>query len=198
MEPEGSLQCQQQSSTGLCWARSIQRIPHPISLRSVLILTRHRWLGLLLDVFFLAFPPKSYMDSSTPRSCYMPCPSHPPCRDHSKSTSYEAPHYAVFSSLLLFHPSWTQIFSSAPCSQTPSNYVLLLMSEIKFHTLKTTGKIIVLCILKFTFLDSRREDKWCWTKWWQTLREFNLLLIFWWIKYWFVPVVPKYFNFSTH
>jgi hypothetical protein len=29
--------------------------------------------------------------------------------------------------LLSLHPSWVQIFSSAPCSQTPSVYVLLLM-----------------------------------------------------------------------
>jgi hypothetical protein len=30
---------------------------------------------------------------------------------------------------------------------------------------KTTGKIIVLCILIFIFLDSRREDKMFWTEW---------------------------------
>jgi hypothetical protein len=28
--------------------------------------------------FFLAFPPISYVHSSSPHSCYMPCPSHPP------------------------------------------------------------------------------------------------------------------------
>jgi hypothetical protein len=48
--------------------------------------------------------------------------------------SYGAPHYAVFSNLLPFHPSCVQIFCLAPCSQTPSVHVFPLMSETKFHT----------------------------------------------------------------
>jgi hypothetical protein len=35
------------------------------------------------------------------------------------------------------------------------------------------------------------------TKWWQTLPEFNLLLISAWIIFWFVTVVPKYLNCAT-
>jgi hypothetical protein len=46
-------------------------------------------------------------------------------------------------------------FPSAPCSQTPSTCVLSLMCNIQV-AYKTTGKIIVLCILIFTFLDSMR------------------------------------------
>jgi hypothetical protein len=39
-----------------------------------------------------------------------------------------------FYDLLLFHPSWVRIFSSAPCSQTLSVYVPPLLSEAKRHT----------------------------------------------------------------
>jgi hypothetical protein len=33
------------------------------------------------------------------------------------------------------------------------------------HPYKTTGRIMVLYILTFTFLDSRRDDKRLWTEW---------------------------------
>jgi hypothetical protein len=46
-----------------------------------------------------------------------------------KSTSYEAPHYAVFSNLLSLQLPSVQIFSSTPCSQTTSVYVPPLLSR---------------------------------------------------------------------
>jgi hypothetical protein len=57
----------------LSWARSIQSIPsHPISLRSILILSTHLRLGLVVVSFLLVFPPISYMHSSSHHPCYMP------------------------------------------------------------------------------------------------------------------------------
>jgi hypothetical protein len=52
----------------------------------------------------------------------------------ARSISYEAPHYAVFYNLLSLHLFSVQIFSSAPCSQTPSgNLVNITYVSFRFH-----------------------------------------------------------------
>jgi hypothetical protein len=56
---------------------------------------------------------------------------------------------------------------------------------------------MVLYILTFTFLDSRRDDKRLWIEWQQAFPEFSLLLIASWIQFWSVSVVPRYLNFAT-
>jgi hypothetical protein len=64
MELENSLPCSQEPSIG-SWAKSIQFIPpNCISLTSILILSTHLRLGLRVS-FLLAFPPISYMYSSS-------------------------------------------------------------------------------------------------------------------------------------
>jgi hypothetical protein len=63
-----------------------------------------------------------------------------------RSTSYEAPHYAIFSTLLPLHPSSDQVFSSEPCSQTPLVYVSPLMSETKFRTHTEPEAKLYFCI----------------------------------------------------
>jgi hypothetical protein len=69
------------------WARSNQSIPpHPISLRSILILFSQLRLGLPSGLLLTAFPPKPYMHSTSPHTCFMPRPSHRPWLDHCDYT----------------------------------------------------------------------------------------------------------------
>jgi hypothetical protein len=83
----------------------------------------------------------------------MPCPSHPPWLDHSnyvwqrvqvmKLLIMQFPQF-----LLWHHLSSDIIFSSAPCSQTPSVSVppLMLRDQVS-HPYRTTGKIIIIWYL---------------------------------------------------
>jgi hypothetical protein len=55
---------------------------------------------------------------------------------------------------------------------------------------------MVLCILIFTFLNRKWEDKRFCIKWWHTFPHINLHLISSWMECWFLRFVPKYFNCS--
>ena len=72
----------------------------------------------------------------------------------------------------------------------------LNVSDQVSHPCKTTGKNIVLYILIFKFLDSKLGGKRFWTEWKQAFLDFNQFLISSWIEFWFVKVVPKYFNYE--
>jgi hypothetical protein len=83
-------------------ARLIHSIlPHPIHRAYTSILSTNVHLGLPNDLLS-----SCSTHSSSPYSCYIPCPSQPRLDGSnynylSRSTSYEAPHYAVYSWLLL-------------------------------------------------------------------------------------------------
>jgi hypothetical protein len=86
----------------------------------------------------------SFLRAFLPKLCMHPspmcatCPAHPipfiviipiTFGEEYKLWTY---HYAVSSSTMLHHPSLVQIFSSAPCSQTPSVYVPSSMWKTNF------------------------------------------------------------------
>jgi hypothetical protein len=108
-------------------------------------------LVFLVVSSFLVFPPISYMHFSS-----LPFVLHaPPIISFTwsfwlllaKITICEAPHYAAFSNLLSLHVSLFQISFSAPCSQTLSVYVPLLMSKTKFCTHTKLRAKLRFCIM---------------------------------------------------
>ena len=124
----------------LSWANPIQSIyPHPTYWRSILILSTHLRLGLPNGLFPSGFPTKTLYNSlSSP--IRNTCPAHLILLDFITSTilgeeyNQLAPHYAISSIPPLPRPSIVQIFSSTPCSQTPSASFPPAMSATKLHT----------------------------------------------------------------
>jgi hypothetical protein len=87
MEPEGSIPCSQEPSTGP-YPEPYQSTPsHPIFLRSILILFTHLRLSIPSGLFPSGLPTNIlYAFLFSPHSCYMPRPYHPSWLDYSNYT----------------------------------------------------------------------------------------------------------------
>ena len=126
----------------LPWASPIQSTyPHPNSWTSILILSTHLRLGLPVISIPPVSPPRPYIPPSP-----HPYASHAqpisffsilsPAQYWVRSTNHLAPRYAISTIPPLPFPSSVQIFSSTPCSQTPSASFPPAMSTTKLHTHK--------------------------------------------------------------
>jgi hypothetical protein len=92
----------------------------------------------------------------------MHCQSHPPWLDHSNYTWYKLRSSSLCS--FLQPPVTSSLFSSNILLSMLFSNTLSLCSSLTLrnqvsHPHRTTGKIVALYILIFTFLDSRREEK---------------------------------------
>jgi hypothetical protein len=89
---------------------------------------------------------------------YMPCPSHLPWIGHCNYTWWNFWLCSFPQSPIISSHFGPNILLSTLFSNTLSLCSSLNVKDQASHPCKTTGKIIILCILIFTFLDNRRED----------------------------------------
>ena len=165
MEPEGSLPHSQMPATcPVSWVSCIQPIPpHPTSWWSILILSSHLRLCL----------PNGLFPSGSPtKTLYKPILSYvrAKCLAHLILLYFITwkvlgeQYRSLSSSLCNFlHSPVTSSLLGPNILNTLFSNTLSLRSSLNVsdqvsHPHKTTGKIIVLCILIFQFLDSKLED----------------------------------------
>jgi hypothetical protein len=143
------------------YSRSIP--PHPVSLRSILILFSYPCLGLPSGFFLSGFLTKALYGISFAHACYMPCPSNPLWLAHSSYIWWRIQVAKLlimtfFPTSCYFNPlRSTYILLSTLFSNTLSLGFSFNVRDQVSHPYRTTGKIIVFYILIFMFLDSRQE-----------------------------------------
>jgi hypothetical protein len=153
-------------------ARPIQTaLPQTTYPVSILILSTHFVLVLLVGSFPMAFLTTTYIRSSfSPNSCYIPRPSHRPWLYYSNYTWRRVQITKLLVCSFLHPPVILFFFCPNILFSTLFSNTLNLCSSLNvrdqvWQPYRTTGNIIVLYILIFTFFYNRREDKKFWTEW---------------------------------
>jgi hypothetical protein len=173
MEPEDSLPCSQQPTTGHCPkpdAFSLHLPTHYPKIYSNIIF--HLRLGLHVVSSLLVFRLQFLCISNFSHACYTSRPSHSPWLNHPNNMCCSV----QFMKLLVMQtsPSSSHFFPLRskyyPRHPVPNglNLYSSLNVETKFH-IHTKQQVK----LQFRFLETRREDNVFWTKCWQAFPEFR-------------------------
>jgi hypothetical protein len=138
--PKGHYSVHNSAAIGLYHEpHSSRPYPHSIYLRPILMLSSHIRPGVLICDLPATFTAQTLYKLSP---MLAKCPTHHILLDFiilmillTRNKSYEAPYIGIFTSLLLFDPSWSR-YSQYPVPVHPQSMFSPLIWETKFRTHK--------------------------------------------------------------